>query len=135
MRRQEYYPTRIEQQPEWHFNYAQVLEDEGVGIGLVLADVTASVNDSRHLGYALGAWRTYMKESGPGATGQLETLRFGTGGTPFVLPAFAPPAPPAGLTAVLPGALSRIFKYVQAIKVVSGYTEGFGLPSVRARAQ
>ena len=45
MKRDDYHPFRIEEQPERHFNYAQVLEGEGVGIGLLLAAVTASVND------------------------------------------------------------------------------------------
>ena len=127
MKREHYYPRLLADQPEWHFNYAEVLEDEGVGIGLELAKVTASVNDSRHLGYALGAWRTYVRDFGPGATGQIEVLRYGTGGLPFELPAFAPPAPPAGLTPVLAGALTRIFKFVRTIKAASGYTDGLGL--------
>ena len=45
MKRDDYHPFRIEVQPEGHFNYAQGLEDEGVGICLLLATVTASVND------------------------------------------------------------------------------------------
>ena len=127
MKRQEYYPTRLADQPEWHFNYADRLAEKGADLGLVAAAVTASVNDSRHLGHALGAWLTQVREFGPGATGELETLRFGTGLTPFELPVFTPPAPPAGLTPVLPGALARLFKYVQAIKAAPGYTEGIGL--------
>ena len=127
MKREYYYPRQLADQPEWHINYADVLEEKGVDIGLVPAAVAASVNDSRHLGYALGAWLTKVRDFGPGCTSELETLRFGTGGTPFELPAFTPPTPPAGLTPVLPGALGRIFKYVQTIKNASGYTEGIGL--------
>jgi hypothetical protein len=127
MKRQPYYPKQIADQPEWHFNYADRLAENGAAMGLLAADVTASVNDSKHLGYALGAWLTKVREFGPGATGELETLKFGTGGTAFELPVFEPPAPPAGLTAVLPGALARIFKYVQTIKAAPGYTEGLGL--------
>jgi hypothetical protein len=57
----------------------------------------------------------------------VEVLKYGTGVTPFELPEFVPPAPPAGLTAVLPGALARIFKFVKMIKGAPGYTEGIGL--------
>ena len=127
MKRKDYYPQNLSDQPEWHFNYADSIEEQGPGIGLAAADITATVNDSRHLGYALGDWITRVREFGPGCTAQLEELRYGTGGTAFELPTFTPPAPPAGLTPVLPGALNRIFKYVQTIKAAPGYTEGLGL--------
>lgn len=127
MKRQEYYPTRLGDQPEWHFNYADRLTENGAAMGLLPADVAASANDSRHLGYALGTWLTQVREFGPGSTAELETLKLGTGGSPFELPVFTPPTPPAGLTPVLPGALGRIFRYVQAIKSAPGYTEGLGL--------
>ena len=104
-----------------------MLGANGAGIGLVPADITASVNDSRHLAYSLGSWLTAVRGYGPGCTSQLEVLKLGTGNTAFELPEFAPPAPPAGLTAVLPGALTRIFKYVQTIKAAPVYTEGLGL--------
>ena len=103
MKRQPYYPKQLADQPEWHFNYADRLTENGAAMGLLPADVTASANDSRHLGYALGIWLTQVREFGPGSTAELETLKFGSGGSPFELPVFTPPAPPAGLTPVLPG--------------------------------
>ena len=127
MPRYYFYPRVVAEQPAWHFNYADQLADLGVGIGLALADVTASVNDSRHLGYALGAWLNSVRNCGPSATSQVEVLKYGTGTDPFVLPTFTPPPPPAGLTAVLPGALARIFKFVKMIKGAPGYTEAIGL--------
>ena len=127
VKRSYFYPSKVAEQPPWHFNYADQLTDLGVGIGLVLADVTASANDSRHLGYAIGAWLTKVREFGPGSTGQLEVLKYGFGTTAFELPEFTAPTPPAGLTAVLPGALGRIFKFVKMIKGAPGYTEGIGL--------
>ncbi|MDZ4404887.1 hypothetical protein [Prosthecobacter sp.] len=127
MQRKPYYPRKVAEQPNWHFTYAEQLVLHGVSIGLVLADVTASVNDSKHLGYGLGAWLNSVREFGPGSTGQVEVLKYGTGTTPFTLPEFTAPTPPAGLTAVLPGALARIFRYVRAIKAAPGYTEGIGL--------
>lgn len=127
MKRNYYYPRKVSEQPAWHFNYADQLTALGASLGLVPADVTASVNDSRHLGYAIGAWYNTVKDFGPGCTGQVEVLKFGTGTTAFELPEFMPPTPPAGLTAVLPGALARIFRYVQVIKGMPAYTEGMGL--------
>ncbi len=124
--RKYYYPNKVAEQPPWHFNYADQLTELGVGMGLVLADVTASVNDSRHLGYAIGAWYSRVKEFGPGATGQLEVLKYGGGLDPFELPDFLAPVPPAGLTAVLPGALSRVFRYIRMIRGAPGFTEGKG---------
>ncbi|MEQ1748185.1 MAG: hypothetical protein ABL974_02100 [Prosthecobacter sp.] len=115
------------EQPAWHFNYADQLTELGVGMGLVLADVTASANESRQLGYAIGAWLGAVRDFGPGATRQVEVLKYGSGITPFTLPEFLAPDPPAGLTAVLPGALARIFRYMGVIKGVSGYTEGKGI--------
>ncbi|MDZ4401109.1 hypothetical protein [Prosthecobacter sp.] len=127
MKRKFYYPSKVAEQSPWHFNYSDQLIVHGVNIGLVLGDVTASVNDSRHLGYATGAWLNSVREFGPGSTGQVEVLKYGTGATPFTLPEFLPPAPPAGLTAVLPGALARLFRFVGMIKSAPGYTEGIGL--------
>jgi hypothetical protein len=127
MKRQPYYPKRISDQPEWHTNYADRLTEQATALGLVPAEVTATVNDSLHLAYGLGTWLTKVREFGPGCTSQLETLRYGTGEDPFVLPTFAAPAPPEGLTTVKPGALNRIFDYVQVIKKRPAYTEGIGL--------
>lgn len=127
MKRDYYYPRKVAEQPAWHFNFADQLVLLGPTLGLAPADVTANANDSRQLGYAIGAWLKAVRDFGPAATGQVEVLRFGTGTDPFTLPTFAPPAPPAGLTAVLPGALARIFKFVQVIKGMPNYTEGIGL--------
>lgn len=127
MARKYFYPRPVSEQPPWHFNYAEQVIIHGVAIGLVLADVQASANDSKHLGYSIGAWLKATRDFGPAATGQVEVLKYGTGVTPFELPEFVPPAPPAGLTAVLPGALARIFKFVKMIKGAPGYTEGIGL--------
>jgi hypothetical protein len=127
MKRKFYYPTKVAEQPTWHFTYADQVTLLGPDIGLVAADVTATVNDSRQLGHAIGVWLASVREFGPGATGQVEVLKYGTGLTPFTLPVFTAPTPPVGLTPVLPGALARIFRYVQAIKAAPGYTEGKGL--------
>jgi hypothetical protein len=89
MKRQEYYPTRLSAQPEWHSNYADRLLEKGADLGLLAADVTASANDSRHLAYSLGPWLTKVRDFGPGSTGELDTLKYGTGATPMTCP-FSP---------------------------------------------
>lgn len=127
MARKYFYPNKVSEQGPWHMNYAEQIVVHGVDIGLVLADVIASANDSKHLAYSIGGWWDSAKNFGKGAMGQMEVLKYGTGVTPFTLPEFLPPDPPAGLTPVLPGALARIFKFVKMIKSAPGYTEGIGL--------
>ena len=127
MKRQHYYPKLVPDQSEWHFNYAVVLEDRIPDLSLDPAAAAASVNDSRYLGYALGVWRTAVRDFGPGTTAQIKTLRSGRGSAPLLLPVFTAPPLPPGVTPALPGALNRIFKFVQTIKASPGYTQGIGL--------
>ncbi|MBL9133984.1 MAG: hypothetical protein JNG86_22420 [Verrucomicrobiaceae bacterium] len=127
MLREYYYPRRVAEQPAWHFNYADQLEERGVGIGLQAAAVAASVNDSRQVGHIIGAWLHSVREFSLACTAQAEFLKHGSGSMPFLLPTFMPPEPPEGLTVVLPGALDRIFRFVGTIKGAPGYTEGIGL--------
>lgn len=126
MKRSPYYPRIVAKQPLWHFTYADQLELLGVGMGLVLEDVLATANDSRMLGYALGSWYPMIRDFVPGVTAQMEELKFGKGTRVFRFPVLEPPAPPPGLLDILPGALTRIFRYVRVIKAASGYTEGKG---------
>jgi len=127
MKREFYYPRVVADQPPWHFNYADQLEKLGVGIGLQAAAVASSVNDSRHVGYTIGAWLNSVREFSRGCTGQAAVLKHGSGNLPFELPVFNPPVLPEGLVAVLPGALDRIFKHIGGIKGAPGYTQGIGL--------
>jgi hypothetical protein len=127
MLREYFYPRRVAEQPAWHFNYADQLEERGVGIGLQSAAVAASVNDSRQVGHTIGAWLYGVREFSLSSTAQARFLKHGSGGTPFERPVFVPPALPEGLTPVLPGALDRIFKFITTIKGARGYTEGIGL--------
>lgn len=127
VRRQPYYPKLIADQPEWHLNYADQLQAQAATLGLDPDDVSDSAMDSRQLGYALGVWLKAVRDFGPGCTAELDTLRYGTGNGVFTLPTFVAPPPLTPLTPVKPGALNRIFKYVQTIKSVPAYTEGIGL--------
>jgi hypothetical protein len=127
MKRQPYFPRQIGLRPEWFNNYAVQLPIANAILQLPAPGVTASVNDARYGEYSCGAWLTGTREFGPAATSAIEDLLNGTGGDPFVLPPFTVPALPAGVTAVPPGLLTRIFAFVQTIKAAANYTEAIGL--------
>ena len=127
MKRQAYFPRAIGDRPEWFHNYATELPVVNAILGLPALGVTATVADARFLEYTSGPWLTGTREFGPKCTASLEELYSGTGGTDFVLPVFTVPALPVGVTAVPPGALDRIFAYVQTIKASPNYTEAIGL--------
>ena len=127
MARQPFFPRRVPQRPEWFGNYGTQLVLANAILNLPAADVAASVADARYCEYASGQWLTAVREFGPACTSALQDLYEGPAGTPFVLPAFTAPALPAGVTAVLAGALLRIFAFVQIIKNSPHYTEAIGL--------
>ena len=126
MKRQRYFPATVAARPEWFGHLAAQLPVAKAELGLPSAEVTAIVADARFCEYVTGAWITAAREFGPAATAAIEELYDGSGASPFVLPAFTAPALPAGVTAVPPGALQRIFTFVQAIKSRPGYNENIG---------
>ena len=127
MKRHPFFPRTVDARPEWFDNYATQLPIANAVLLLAAPSVTASVADARYLQYASGSWLTATREYGPTCTAALDDLFNGTGGTPFVLPPFTVPALPAGVSAVLAGALTRIFSFVQTIKASAHYTEALGL--------
>ena len=133
MKRQYYFPRSTSQRPEWFLNYAQQLNTLGAGLGLPPADVADSVADALFLAYVTGNWITVVREFGPACTAAIDTLFDIPGVDPFVLPTFvAPPLPGAAAplpatVPVPPGALQRIFAFVQTIKSRPEYTEEIGL--------
>lgn len=127
MKRQRYFPKLVPARPDWFGNYAAQLALANATLDLTPADVTASVADARYLEYVSGLWLTATREFGPAATAALEELYDDAGPDPFVLPVFTAPALPAGVVAVPPGALQRIFAFVQVIKTSPNYTEAIGL--------
>ncbi len=132
MKRQQYYPAAIGNQPEWLMNFARRLLEHGEDIGLTTDSVNGGVADALYLAYAYGTWMPAVRGFGPGSTTALETLATGTGSEVYVLPTFIVPAlPPANpplpaTVAVLPGALDRIFLLVKEIKAKPLYTEELG---------
>lgn len=133
MKRQYYFPRTVESRPEWFAIYARQLHLLGPSLNLVTEDVASSVADALFLEYASGDWLSEVREFGPACTAALEALYDQDGSDPYVLTIFtAPGLPPANpplpaVVAVRPGALQRIFAYVQVIKASPAYTEAIGL--------
>ena len=127
MKRKPFFPRVLSQQAEWLHNYALQLVLLNAELGLPALEVTASANDALYCEYVVSAWLTAVREFGPTGTGALNDLFYGAGADPMVLPVFTTPPLPAGVTAVPPGALDRIFLMVKAIKARPAYTETMGL--------
>ena len=126
MKRQDYYPSRIANQVTWLDNYRQKLPTYGPTLGVSAADITASVNDARFAGYVLGSWLSAARAFSPSCTGAVDELLTGSGGNALVLPTFTAPALPTGVTAALPGVLTRIFSLISKMKLHANYTEAIG---------
>ena len=136
MKRQRYYPTLLSEQGAWNGNFADKLPQYVTSLGLPPAAAAATVADARYLQYMLSQWLRDVRTYSQAATQALTQLETGTGSTPYVLPTFSPPQlPPGDPTAtppipatvpVPPGALNRLFDFVQVIKRSPGYTQAIG---------
>ncbi len=127
MKRQDYYPSRIAYQIPWLGNFRTKLPTYTATFGLVPATVDATVASARYTIYVLSQWLSAVRAFGPASTEAVDELLGGTGSGAIVLPAFAAPAPPAGVAAVPPGALTRLFDLVRELKENNAYTEAIGL--------
>ncbi|MDP1589076.1 MAG: hypothetical protein Q8M07_15100 [Prosthecobacter sp.] len=126
MKRQDYYPSRIGDQVNWLDNYAVKLPIHGATLGVIAADITASVNDAKYANYVLGTWLSAVRNFSPSTTDAVDDVLTGAGTVAIVLPTFTAPALPAGVTATLPGVLTRIFALIAKMKLSPGYTEAIG---------
>ncbi len=126
MKRTPYFPRVVAERPEWFQNLGNQLPIKNTDLLLPAADVTNRVADALDLFYITGAWATAAREMGRTATLTIAEAYFGTGTTPLVLPGFNPPDRPVGIVAVPPGALQRIFDFVQIIKRSPHYTDAIG---------
>ena len=126
MRRQTYYPSRIGDQVNWLDNYAAKLPIHGATLGVIAGDITDSVNDAKYANYVLGTWLSAVRNFSPSTTDAVDDVLAGAGSGPMVLPTFTAPALPAGVTAALPGTLTRIFGLIAKMKLSAGYTEAIG---------
>jgi hypothetical protein len=126
MKRTNYYPSRIGDQVNWLDNYSVKLPLHGPTLGVDPADITASVNDAKFGNYVLGTWLTAVRNFSPSTTDAVDDVLTGAGGSAIVLPTFTAPALPAGVTATVPGVLTRIFALIAKMKLHAAYTEAIG---------
>jgi hypothetical protein len=103
MKRQDYYPSRIGDQVNWLDNYAAKLPIHGAVLGVIAADITASVNDAKYANYVLGTWLASVRAFSPSTTDAVDDVLTGGGTAAMVLPTFTAPALPAGVTAATAG--------------------------------
>lgn len=128
--REDYYPTQISEQADWHLNFAAKFPLYGAILGKTALQINNAVADNLTLAYGLSDRRTSVRDFGPASTASLELLKKGTGGDPFAFTAYtAPPLPtlPVGADPVLPGALVRTFGLIKGLKGEPGYTLAMGL--------
>ena len=129
MKRNAYYPSRIADQILWLENFRAKILAYIVALGISAPAAAAIIADCRWLIYVLGTWLPSGRAWGPACTDAAAAAQTGTGGGPIVLPVFTAPAlpgPEGSLPAVVPvapGALNRIFAFVQLIKDSAGDTD------------
>jgi hypothetical protein len=125
MKRQPYFPRIVSEWPGWFRNLREEIPVANVILTMPAVDVTNRSADALYLEHASGIYLTKVREFGTAYTAFLDRACHGTESDPLVFTAFTPPedAPPA----VLPGALDRIFAFVQQIKKSSNYTHDIGL--------
>ncbi len=126
MKRQNYYPSRIGDQVNWLDNFGTKLPIYGTALGLSAPVITNRVNDAKYGNYVLGTWLSAVRAFTPATTDAVDDLLEGISTEVLTLPAFTAPALPAGVTAVEPGLLTRIFNLAATIKLAPGYTQAIG---------
>ena len=127
MKRQKYYPSRLSDQANWLENYAAKTAIHGATLGLTAAQITATAADANWCHYVIGTWLTAVRAFSPSTTDAVDDVLTGGGSSvPVVLPTFTAPALPSGVAPQLPGALTRIFNLIAAMKHSPNYTESIG---------
>lgn len=116
MKRNSYYPSRQAEQAAWLTNCANKIGGYATVLGLTPAQVAAITGDARWLAYILLTWLPAVRAWALGCTDALTEAQTGSGNNPQILPVFTAPPLPAGVVPALPGALDRIFQFVQQIK-------------------
>jgi hypothetical protein len=126
MKRQRYYPSRFAEQIPWLENFRTKIGGYVVTLGLDPAKATAIVGDCRFAIYVLSQWLPAARAFTPASTYGIDQILQGEGADPMVLPVFTAPALPAGVTAVPPGVLTRLFDFVEEIKAADAYDDTIG---------
>ena len=126
MKRQNYFPGRIGEQPTWLLNYANALSIHAPNLSISATDTGASMDDARWCAYVLGIWLAAVRGFSPASTDAVDAVLTGTNPTVVTLPVFTAPALPSGVTPRAEGALTRIFTMVGRIKKDPAYNEAMG---------
>jgi len=126
MKRNIYYPIRQSEQILWLGNFSNKLPSYATTLGLTAGQVTANTADCGWLIYVMQTWLPAGRAWSLASTDAVVESQTGDGSTAQVLPVFTAPALPAGVVAVNPGALTRIFALVQLIKDSGKCTETIG---------
>ncbi len=126
MKRQNYYPGRIGDQPTWLLKLATQLAIYAPNLSISQTDTSACIDDARWCAYVLGLWLATVRAFSPVSTDAVDAVLTGNGNSPVVLPTFNTPSLPNGTAPRNPGALTRIFTMVGRIKKDPAYTEAMG---------
>ena len=126
MKRHHFYPRPTGEQADWLQNFANALEACAAALGIAPADAADCVADARWCAYVLGMWLAAVRTFSPATTEAVEAVLKGTDDRVTSLPAFTPPAVPAGVSPRPNGGLGRIFEMAGAIKRMKNYTESIG---------
>ena len=126
MKRQTYYPSRIADQIPWLENFRTKVPGYVTPLGILQAKADAVVASCRFTIYVLSQWLSAVRAFNPAATEAVDLLLTGTGASAVVLPTFTAPTLLAGVAAVPPGALTRIFDLVAEMKDADAYTDTIG---------
>lgn len=121
MRLQRYFPSTTAEQVQWLLNFANQLPAWQSALGLSDAELAAAVADARWVAYVIGSWREAADTFAAAAPESRKLVLHGEGLAQ--LPVFTPPPLPAGVVAVPNGALDRLFRRVQFLKIHPGCTE------------
>ncbi|MEY4916664.1 MAG: hypothetical protein RL616_577 [Verrucomicrobiota bacterium] len=123
MKRHPYYPHRQADEIVWLTNFINKISTYATTLGLTAGQVTAIKADCLWLIYLLQIWLPAVRNWAQSGTDALKEAQSGTGSSAQVLPVFTAPTVPTGTAAALPGALLRVFTFVQDIKESGKATE------------
>ena len=132
--RNSYFPARIGRQVLWLKNYRTKIGNYQTPGGYSAPEIAATQLDADNCVFYLEYWQPGVQQFAEGATGQVHLVLYGAGTTAAAVPVYTL-NPPTGTpapgqvvppTAVLPGALKRIFAFIKNLKTRAFYTEAAG---------
>lgn len=126
MKRLEFFPPLVGDWSAWYANFGDEVVGQTAGLPLDAAVTLIRANEAKYLAYGTGLWLTQARAFSASATAGISVLQHGSGLDPYPMPAFTPPALPAGVTPVPPGAHDRLMAFVQDIKNAAGFEESIG---------